>query len=85
MRLTKRQLLTLIYEQQVADSKTPDEVEPEEDAWAGGDNLEDPIDWQDEATDVPSDDTGPEVLKIVEKLKRRMQIKKIMNENLRKR
>ena len=84
MRLTKRQLLTLIYEQQVADSKTPDEVEPEEGVWGTGEALEDPVDYEKEA-EIPSNVQEPEVLEIVEKLKLRMQLRKIVNENLRKR
>ena len=39
MRLTKQQLLKLIYEQQVQDVSSPAEVEPEEDVWGTGEAL----------------------------------------------
>ena len=81
MRLTKRQLLNLIYEQQVQDSSTPDEVQPEEDVWGTGEALEDKVDYEDKA-DIPSNVQEPEVMEIVEKLKRRMRLKKIIREQL---
>jgi hypothetical protein len=81
MRLNKRQLLQIIFEQQVQDSKTPSEVKPEEDVWGTGEDLENPIDWEEESG-MPSNVEEPEILKIVEKLKRRMRIKKVIREQM---
>jgi hypothetical protein len=52
MRITKRQLRRIIKEEleNILDYKHADEIEPEEEAWAGGDNLVDPIDFQEIAT-----------------------------------
>ncbi len=85
MRLTKRQILRLIYEQQVQDSSTPAEVEPEEDVWAGGDAaLEEPINHE-EAEGLPSNVQKPETLdietqKVVERIKRKLRLKRIIRE-----
>jgi hypothetical protein len=81
MRLNKRQLLQIIFEQQVQNSKTPSEVKPEEDVWGTGEDLEDPIDWEKESG-IPSNVEEPEVMEIVEKLKRKMRIKKIIREQM---
>ena len=80
MRVSKRQILELIYEQQVQDSATPEEVEPEEDVWASG-PLDDPIDWQDVSTGEPVE-PGIEVAEIVERLKRRLRLKRIIREQV---
>ena len=80
MRVSKRQILELIYEQQVQDSATPEEVEPEEDVWASG-PLDDPIDWQDVSTGEPVE-SGIEVADIVERLKRRLRLKRIIREQV---
>jgi len=81
MRLNKRQLLQIIFEQQVQNSKTPSEVKPEEDVWGTGEDLENPIDWEKESG-MPSNVEEPEVMEIVEKLKRKMRIKKIIREQM---
>ena len=80
MRLTKQQLLELIYEQQVQDVSSPAEVEPEEDVWGTGEALEDKVDYED-AADIPSNVQEPEVMEIVEKVRRRIALKKIIREN----
>ena len=80
MRLTKQQLLKLIYEQQVQDVSSPADVEPEEDVWGTGEALEDKVDYED-AADIPSNVQEPEVMEIVEKVRRRIAIKKIIREN----
>ena len=80
MRLSKKQLLRLIYEQQVQDSSTPAEVEPEEDVWGTGEALEDKVDYEKEA-EIPSNVQEPEVMEIVEKVRRRIALKKIIREN----
>lgn len=84
MRLSKKQLLKLIYEQQVQNSSTPAEVEPEEDVWGTGEALEDKVDYEKEA-EIPANVQEPEVLEIVEKLKLRMQLRKIIRANTRRR
>ena len=80
MRLTKKQILRLIYEQQVQDAATPAEVKPEEDVWGTGEALEDKVDYEDKA-EIPSNVQEPEVLEIVEKVRRRIALKKIIREN----
>tara|TARA_Y100000994_G_scaffold145052_1_gene118784 strand:+ start:68 stop:316 length:249 start_codon:yes stop_codon:yes gene_type:complete len=80
MHLSKKQLLRLIYEQQVQDSSTPAEVEPEEDVWGTGEALEDKVDYEKEA-EIPSNVQEPEVMEIVEKVRRRIALKKIIREN----
>ena len=80
MRLTKQQLLKLIYEQQVQDVSSPADVEPEEDVWGTGEALEDKVDYED-AADIPSNVQEPEVMEIVEKVRRRIALKKIIREN----
>ena len=80
MRLTKQQLLKLIYEQQVQDVSSPADVEPEEDVWGTGEALEDKVDYED-AADIPSSVQEPEVMEIVEKVRRRIALKKIIREN----
>lgn len=80
MRLTKQQLLKLIYEQQVQDASSPADVEPEEDVWGTGEALENKVDYEDQA-DIPSNVQEPEVMEIVEKVRRRIALKKIIREN----
>ena len=80
MRLTKQQLHKLIYEQQVQDVSSPADVEPEEDVWGTGEALEDKVDYED-AADIPSNVQEPEVMEIVEKVRRRIALKKIIREN----
>tara|TARA_B100000902_G_C26400476_1_gene477552 strand:+ start:29 stop:277 length:249 start_codon:yes stop_codon:yes gene_type:complete len=80
MRLTKQQLLKLIYEQQVQDASSPADVKPEEDVWGTGEALEDKVDYEDKA-DIPSNVQEPEVMEIVEKVRRRIALKKIIREN----
>ena len=75
MRINKRQILELIYEQQVQDVSSPAEVEPEEDVWASGEGLEQDIDHEKEAG-LPSNVTEPEVLEIVEKVVQRRRLKR---------
>ena len=75
MHISKRQLLELIYEQQVQDSTSPAEVEPEEDVWGTGEDLEHPIDHE-KASGLPAADAEHEVLEIVEKVLRRRQLKR---------
>ena len=81
MRISKRQLLELIYEQQVMDSKEPSEVKPEEDVWGTGEDLENPVDYQEITTGEPVE-SGIEVEEIVEKLRRRMFLKRIIREQV---
>ena len=66
MNLTKRQILKLIYEQQVWDSETPAEVVPVEDAWGTGEDLEHHVDWQEEETGEAVE-SGIEIEEIVER------------------
>jgi len=80
MRLTKQQLLKLIYEQQVQDASSPADVKPEEDVWGTGEALEDKVDYEDKA-DIPSNVQEPEVMEIVEKVRRRIALRKIIREN----
>jgi hypothetical protein len=49
MRITRQWLLKLIKEEieNALDNEHPSEVESQEDAWAGGENLENPIDHAD--------------------------------------
>ena len=75
MHISKRQLLELIYEQQVQDSTSPAEVEPEEDVWGTGEDLEHPIDHE-KASGLPAADAEHEVMEIVEKVLRRRQLKR---------
>jgi hypothetical protein len=84
MNLTKRQILKLIYEQQVWDSETPAEVVPVEDAWGTGEDLEHHVDWQEEETGEAVE-SGIEIEEIVERLRLKMRLKRIVHENLRKR
>ena len=81
MRLNKRQILRLIYEQQVQDSTTPSEVKPEEDAWGSGEEaLEEPVDHE-AAGGVEEDNvTEPEVMEIVERLLLKRRLKRIIRE-----
>ena len=81
MRVSKRQILELIYEQQVQDSKRPDEVQPEEDVWGTGEELEHPVDWEKESG-LPDNVDEPEVLEIVERVKRRARLRKIIREQM---
>ncbi len=80
MRLSKKQLLKLIYEQQVQDASSPADVKPEEDVWGTGEALEDKVDYEDKA-DIPSNVQEPEVMEIVEKVRRRIALRKIIREN----
>ena len=80
MIILQQQLLKLIYEQQVQDVSSPAEVEPEEDVWGTGEALEDKVDYED-AADIPSNVQEPEVMEIVEKVRRRIALKKIIREN----
>jgi len=79
MQLTKRQVLKLIYEQQVWDSAAPDEVEPEEDVWGTGEALEQEIDYY-EVEGLPPVESGIEIEEIVEKVKRKMRLRKIVEQ-----
>jgi len=81
MRVSKRQLLELIYEQQVQDSKRPDEVQPEEDVWGTGEALEHPIDFEKESG-MPENVDEPEVLEIVERVRRRAHLRRIIREQM---
>jgi len=55
------------------------EADAVEDAWAGGDNLVDPID-QAEASGSESATTEQEVAEIVERISRKLRIKKLIKE-----
>jgi hypothetical protein len=79
MKLSKQQVLKLIYEQQVWDSATPDEVEPEEDVWGTGEALEQEIDYY-EVEGLPPVESGIEIEEIVEKVKRKMRLRKIVEQ-----
>lgn len=81
MHISKRQILELIYEQQVQNSKEPSEVKPEEDVWGTGEDLVNPIDHQEVTTGKPVE-SGIEVEEIVEKLRRRMLLKRIIREQV---
>jgi len=79
MKLSKQQVLKLIYEQQVWDSAAPDEVEPEEDVWGSGEALEQEIDYY-EVEGLPPVESGIEIEEIVEKLKRKIRLRKIVEQ-----
>ena len=79
MRLSKQQVLRLIYEQQVWDSATPAEVEPEEDVWGTGEALEQEIDYY-EVEGLPPVEPGIEIEEIVEKVKRKMRLRRIVEQ-----
>ncbi len=64
-------------EEAIADSEI--EVDAVEDVWAGGDNLVDPIDAQEVTTDVPVE-SGIEIDEIVERISRKLRIKRIIQE-----
>jgi|LWDU01.1.fsa_nt_gi hypothetical protein len=81
MRVSKRQILELIYEQQVQNSKRPDEVQPEEDVWGTGEELEHPVDWEKESG-LPDNVDEPEVLEIVERVKRRARLRRMIREQM---
>ena len=55
------------------------EADAVEDAWAGGDNLVDPVD-QAEASGSESATTEQEVAEIVERISRKLRIKKLIKE-----
>ena len=81
MRLSKRQILKLIYEQQVQDSSTPAEVKPEEDVWGTGEEaLEEPVDHESAAGVEEDNVTEPEVMEIVEKLLLKRRLQRIIRE-----
>ena len=79
MRLTKRQILELIYEQQIADVDRPEDVKPEEDVWGTGEDLEDPIDYQEVSTGEAVE-SGVEVDEIVERLQLKLRLKRMIRE-----
>jgi hypothetical protein len=79
MKLSKQQVLKLIYEQQVWDSAAPDEVEPEEDVWGSGEALEQEIDYY-EVEGLPPVESGIEIEEIVEKVKRKIRLRKIVEQ-----
>ena len=81
MRISKREILEQIYEQQVQDSKRPDEVQPEEDVWGTGEELERPIDFEKESG-LPANVDEPEVLEIVERVKRRARLRRMIREQM---
>jgi len=81
MRISKREILELIYEQQVQDSKRPDEVQPEEDVWGTGEELERPTDFEKESG-LPANVDEPEVLEIVERVKRRARLRRMIREQM---
>jgi len=64
-------------EEAIADPEI--EVDAVEDVWAGGDNLVDPIDAQEVTTDVPVE-SGIEIDEIVERISRKLRIKRIIQE-----
>ena len=78
MKITKRQLKRIIKEEfedltdQYWDVETPAEVEPLEDAWAGGDDLVDPIDHS-EAGGSEAVITEPGVMEITERIWRQLR------------
>ena len=58
IRITKQKLRRIIFEElkkaeEQLDADTPEEVEPIEDAWSGGDNLTDRIDFEDLVSESP--------------------------------
>ena len=69
----------MIYEQQVYDSDEPKDVEPEEDVWGTGEDLESPIDYQ-EITTGDKVESEIEIDEIVERLKRKMLLRRIIRE-----
>ena len=66
MKLTQKQLRKMILEEveDMLDHETPEEVEPVEDAWAGGEDLTLPIDHS-EAGGGPEEEEGPGMTDIV--------------------
>jgi len=66
VKVTQRQLRRIIQEEleDILDSESIDDVEAEEDAWAGGDNLLAPIDYQEIATGDPVE-PGIEIAPVV--------------------
>jgi hypothetical protein len=78
MKITKRQLRRIIKEEfedltdQYWDVETPAEVEPLEDAWAGGDDLVEPIDHSD-AGGSEEVTPEPETMEIVERIWRQLR------------
>ena len=86
MKITKRQLRRIL-EEEVADLEYSDsnpapenmldhedveDVEPEEDAWAGGSNLVNPVDYEGEVGSGGSPSTGISILKVTENQLRRI-------------
>ena len=70
MKLTKSKLKQIIREEleegDMLDHAEPDEVEAREDAWAGGENLSNPIDHP-KAAGGEATTTAPETLKLAER------------------
>lgn len=65
MRITREMIRNIIREQKADETpKEPSEIEAAEDAWAGGDNLEQDIDYA-EITAGESNVAEPEVLELV--------------------
>lgn len=81
MRLSKRQILRLIYEQQVQDASTPADVKPEEDVWGTGEEaLEEPVDHESAAGVEEENVAEPEVMEIVERLLLKRRLQRIIRE-----
>jgi len=95
MKISKRNLAKIIREEMnvarafgaIEDRKDEEEavldpeidVETVEDAWAGGENLVDPIDQQEITTGEPVE-SGIEIEEIVERLSRKLRIKRTLKE-----
>ena len=67
MRITRQWLLKLIKEEidSALDNEHPSEVEAQEDVWAGGENLEQPIDHVDVAGEGASEEDEVRIADIV--------------------
>jgi len=81
MRLSKRQILRLIYEQQVQDSSSPAEIKPEEGVWGTGEEaLEEPVDHETAAGVEDDNVKEPEVMEIVERLLLKRRLRRVIKE-----
>jgi|TARA_Y100000593_G_C4293712_1_gene329531 hypothetical protein len=87
MRITKRQLRRIIREEAEQDSpidaESPYDIETRKDAWAGGDNLENPVDHP-HVVGAEKTTTAPETASITERKRRlRRIISKVLSESRR--
>lgn len=91
MKFTKRQILRIIREEvkgledlegidSIEGIESPVDVEAVEDAWAGGENIVEPMDHSEAGGGEKEPTTGVEVQEIVERVARKLRIKRLIKE-----